>query len=280
MTIKEVEEWTGLARSNIRFYEKEGLIAPSRNENNGYRDYTEKNVEDIKKIAYLRTLGISVEDIRRVIRKETNLYGVIEKQRKILEEQLSELQNAKTMCENMLSYEKVDYDDMDVEKYVADLKEYWNDNKPVFRLDSVSFIYIWGGTIVWGILTAVCLLIAAGSIWYLPVRIPVQWSDGMTSSLVDRRFIFAYPVVCACFRFLLRPLLGRWLKQNAIYSDSVTNYVTNYLCFTAVSVEVFTILFVKGIVRNVTAVLLADTVVLLGLLVAGWKKLSGKKQDS
>ena len=31
MTIKEVEERTGLTRSNIRFYEKEKLIEPSRN---------------------------------------------------------------------------------------------------------------------------------------------------------------------------------------------------------------------------------------------------------
>ena len=39
MTIKDVEERTGLSRSNIRFYEKEKLIEPSRNESNGYRDY-------------------------------------------------------------------------------------------------------------------------------------------------------------------------------------------------------------------------------------------------
>ncbi len=42
MTIKEVEEQTGLTRSNIRFYEKEKLIEPSRNDKNGYRDYSEK----------------------------------------------------------------------------------------------------------------------------------------------------------------------------------------------------------------------------------------------
>lgn len=34
MTIKEVENQTGLARSNVRFYEKEKLIEPSRNESN------------------------------------------------------------------------------------------------------------------------------------------------------------------------------------------------------------------------------------------------------
>ena len=44
MTIKEVEERTGLTRSNIRFYEKEKLIEPSRNHKNGYRDNSEKDV--------------------------------------------------------------------------------------------------------------------------------------------------------------------------------------------------------------------------------------------
>ena len=36
MKIKDVEERTGLSRSNVRFYEKEKLIEPSRNESNGY----------------------------------------------------------------------------------------------------------------------------------------------------------------------------------------------------------------------------------------------------
>ena len=34
MKIKDVEERTGLSRSNVRFYEKEKLIEPSRNESN------------------------------------------------------------------------------------------------------------------------------------------------------------------------------------------------------------------------------------------------------
>ena len=73
MTIKEVEERTGLARSNIRFYEKEKLIEPSRNEKNGYRDYSEQDIENIKKIAYLRTLEISIEDIRYIMSNKSEL---------------------------------------------------------------------------------------------------------------------------------------------------------------------------------------------------------------
>lgn len=280
MTIKEVEEQTGLTRSNIRFYEKEGLIKPLRKEGNGYRDYTEEDVEEIKKIACLRTVGITIEDIRRLSQKETNLHEVLEKQKKVLEEQLSGLQNAKRMCENLLTCEKLEYENLNVENYISDLEGCWNENKSVFKLDSVSFIYLWGGTMVWGSLTLASLLIAAASVCYLPARIPVQWSDGAASSLVDRRFILLYPTACILIRFLLRPGIDRWLKRNAVHSESLTNYVTNYLCFLAVSVEVFTILFVNGIVKNVIVVLLADTAVLLGVLLAGRRRLSKRKEKA
>ena len=43
MTIKEVEEQTGLSRSNLRFYEKEKLIHPARNEKNDYREYSQQD---------------------------------------------------------------------------------------------------------------------------------------------------------------------------------------------------------------------------------------------
>ena len=143
MTIKEVEEITNLPRSNIRFYEKEKLITPVRNPNNGYREYSEKDVNTIKKIAYLRTLGISVEDIRRLSNKEIPLYEVIKVQKQNLEQQLSELENVKMMCEKMLSSdEKIDYDNLDIEQYITNMNDYWNKNKNIFKMDSVSFLSI------------------------------------------------------------------------------------------------------------------------------------------
>ena len=89
MTIKDVEERTGLSRSSIRFYEKEKLIEPSRNERNGYRDYSENDVENIKKIAYLRTLGISIEDIRNIISEKATLKDTLEKQYEVLKSQIN-----------------------------------------------------------------------------------------------------------------------------------------------------------------------------------------------
>ena len=42
MTIREIETRSGLERTNVRFYEREGLLSPERREN-GYRDYSEED---------------------------------------------------------------------------------------------------------------------------------------------------------------------------------------------------------------------------------------------
>ncbi len=65
MTVKELEEKTGLARANIRYYEQQGLLAPERKEN-GYRDYSQVDLETLQKIKLLRHLGLGIEMIRSV----------------------------------------------------------------------------------------------------------------------------------------------------------------------------------------------------------------------
>ena len=274
MTIKEVEEQTGLTRSNIRFYEKEKLIEPSRNDKNGYRDYSEKDVENIKKIAYLRTLEISIEDIRNIISDKVSLAEIVEKQTATIKTQIEGLNQAKTMCERMLESGNISFDELQVEKYVADLETYWSDHKPVFKLDSVSFLYIWGSLITWTVITFLCLIIGILSYAKLPSKIPVQWDNGFVTSAADKKFIFVYPFACICIRILLRPVIYVKFLMNYIYGELITEYLSNYLCFVALSVEVFSILFVYGLIKSVVAVLLVDTVALIGILIVGIAKIN------
>ena len=273
MTIKEVEEQTGLTSSNIRFYEKEKLIEPTRNDKNGYRDYSEKDVENIKKIAYLRTLEISIEDIRNVMTDKASLTEVVEKQAAIIRTQIEGLNKARTLCERMLETGRLSFDELQVEKYVADLETYWNDNKPVFKLDSVSFLYLWGSLITWTVITSLCLLVGILSYTNLPLEIPVQWDKGIAVSFVNKNFIFIYPVVCIIIRILLRPVIYVRLLMNYPHGELIREYLSNYLCFIALSVEVFSILFVHGVLKSVVAVLLVDTVALIGILIVGITKI-------
>ncbi|VIF74102.1 transcriptional regulator [Clostridioides difficile] len=275
MTIKEVEEKTGLTRSNIRFYENENLIKPLRNERNGYREYSDENVEDIKKIAYLRTLGITIDDIRNIILQKVSLVEVVEKQEKVLETKISDLENAKTMCNKMLESDELSYLNLKVEQYITELPEYWNKNKPVFKLDSVSFLYIWGGKITWGIITIACLLIAIIVFPKLPHQIPIQWNNGV-ANYVDKKFIYAYPAICVVFRILLRPFIWRWLQIHAFYSDTIADYLTNFMCFVALSIEIFSILFIYNIARHVTIIIFIDIFAFIALLIIGVYKLFKK----
>lgn len=274
MTIKEVEEQTGLTRSNIRFYEKEKLIEPSRNDKNGYRDYSEKDIENIKKIAYLRTLEISIEDIRNIISDKVSLAEIVKKQTATIKTQIESLNQAKTMCERMLESGNISFDELQVEQYVADLETYWSDHKPVFKLDSVSFLYIWGSLITWTVITFLCLMIGILSYAKLPSKIPVQWDNGFVTSAADKKFIFVYPFACICIRILLRPVIYVKFLMNYIYGELITEYLSNYLCFVALSVEVFSILFIYGLIKSVVAVLLVDTVVLIGILIIGITKIN------
>ena len=277
MTIKEVEKQTGLTRSNIRFYEKEKLIEPSRNDKNGYREYSEKDIENIKKIAYLRTLEISVEDIRFIIDEKVSFMEVLKKQDAILQEQIEGLSKAKLMCEKMLEAGDVRFDELRVEKYVVDLQNYWDDNKTVFKLDSVSFLYIWGSFVTWTIIASLCFIIGVSAYTKLPPEIPIQWSEGSATSIVDKRFIFAYPLACIVIRILFRPVLyvklGIHNFYGNMYGELITEYLSNYICFTLLSVEVFSILFVYGLVKSILAVLAVDTAVLIGMLIVGITKM-------
>lgn len=279
MNIKEAEVRTGLSRSNIRFYEKEKLIEPLRNESNGYRDYSENDVENIKKIAYLRTLGISIEDIRSIISEKVTLREMLERQNEVLKSQITDLNKAKFMCEKILDEESISYEKLQVEQYVTELQDYWKDNQVVFKIDSVSFLYIWGSMFTGTTITVLCLIIGILSYSKLPTEIPVQWSNGMATSLVNKNWIFICPSICIMIRYLLKPVIYVKLQMNNYYGEIITEYLTNYMCFIVLSIEIFSILFTFGVVKSIVVLLFVNTVVFIGLLVVGLSKmdLRGKK---
>ena len=66
MKINEVERLVGITKGNIRFYEKEGLLTPGRNSENGYREYSEGDVAWLKKVRLLRMLDVPIEEILRL----------------------------------------------------------------------------------------------------------------------------------------------------------------------------------------------------------------------
>ena len=66
MLINEVCKKCSLTKKAVEYYIGQGLICPSVQEN-GYRCFSEEDVERLKKISILRNLGVSIADIRAVL---------------------------------------------------------------------------------------------------------------------------------------------------------------------------------------------------------------------
>lgn len=60
--VKDIMDMFGITRDAIKYYEKKGLIEPSRTET-GYRLFDSFNVEKLKKILDLRDLGFSIKEV-------------------------------------------------------------------------------------------------------------------------------------------------------------------------------------------------------------------------
>lgn len=59
MLRNEVQNKTGLTRKAIEYYEEKGLIKPTRTIN-GYRDYSEEDLQILAKVSQLRKVGLTI----------------------------------------------------------------------------------------------------------------------------------------------------------------------------------------------------------------------------
>lgn len=102
MLIQDVERRTGLDRATIRFYEKENLVVPKREEN-GYRTYQEHDVALLLKIKLLRQLGVSIYKIKNLQQGSSDFSDILAEQIELLENRIKEDTRAKLVCLKMQS---------------------------------------------------------------------------------------------------------------------------------------------------------------------------------
>lgn len=121
MLRNEIQKMTGLTRKSIEYYEERGLICPKKSEN-GYRDYSERDIQILNKISLYRKVGLSITEIENVLsyntlssvlRKKQLELELHEKRKNILEllikgendnviqERLALLENEETICERL-----------------------------------------------------------------------------------------------------------------------------------------------------------------------------------
>ena len=122
MKINQVAELAGITSKNIRFYEEQGLITPGRDPQNGYRDYTLEDAEQLGRIRLLRQLGIPCETIRRLQNGELDFDACMSEHIAKLDRDEENLQHMKEMC-RLLSDEVDDISEINAYVYLERMKE-------------------------------------------------------------------------------------------------------------------------------------------------------------
>ena len=105
MKINEVESLVHITKKNIRFYEEQGLLSPKRNSENGYRDYSEKDVKTLQQIKILRKLGVPIEEIRQMLNGTHTLGDGMRRHLITLERDKRNLEHSISFCEELQAQE-------------------------------------------------------------------------------------------------------------------------------------------------------------------------------
>ena len=67
MNIGQAAKRSSVSAKTIRYYESIGLVAPASRTENGYRTYSENDVQTLRFIHHARSLGFSVKDVSMLL---------------------------------------------------------------------------------------------------------------------------------------------------------------------------------------------------------------------
>ncbi|MEG0327389.1 MAG: MerR family transcriptional regulator [Erysipelothrix sp.] len=144
MKTNDVEQKIGVSKQTLFYYENERLIDVNRDEN-GYRNYSHDNVDQLKMIKYLRDLGISIDDIRLVLSGDISFNEVLKIQKSHLEMNLDEKKQTFDKLKDLVSKESplipdIDKLEIDSKKYPL---SYWKstDNPSLGRKITSGYLF-------------------------------------------------------------------------------------------------------------------------------------------
>ena len=83
MRINEVAKLTGVSARTLQYYDEIGLLIPEKL-NNGYRDYSDENLDKLQKILFYRFLKFKLNNIKELLDGDVDGLKILELQRELI----------------------------------------------------------------------------------------------------------------------------------------------------------------------------------------------------
>jgi len=106
MQIGELSDRAGVSHRTIHYYERLGLVKPTEREGAGYRYYDEIAVKRLEKIAALKRLGLSLDEIAAVIDLYFEDASGIKGKEKVLEILQTQLTRASAQLHELTAFKQ------------------------------------------------------------------------------------------------------------------------------------------------------------------------------
>lgn len=109
MNIGQAAILCNLSAKTIRYYEEIGLVVPCRQPGNGYRNYTEAEVEQLSFLQRARAVGFGLDECRELLelfrnpqRQAADVKQLVVEKLRQLDEQLTALQDMRETLAGMI----------------------------------------------------------------------------------------------------------------------------------------------------------------------------------
>jgi DNA-binding transcriptional MerR regulator len=267
LTIKDLEDLLHVDRANIRYYEKEGLLITRRNPINGYRDYSEENVECLKKIIFLRNLEISIVEIRKFQSGNESIKNVLLKHKENIKEQTEKLDIAIEICNELIKTENITFDNLKLEDY-SFYKE--KDNKIILK-DTIINLYAIKDIVIPWILIIFSLIIAGVSYSLLPEKVATDWYGVVVTKEANRMVIFLIPVVMVGITVFAKAMISNILyfrmPHYLFFVDKIAGYFSICTAIIIVTYQINIVLFMGGIKVDFYSVIFTEILASVGFAI-------------
>ena len=217
MKINEVEAAVGVTKKNIRFYEEEGLISPRREASNGYRSYSQEDVERLRRIKLLRKLDVPLTDIRAMLEGECSLAAGMSQQLERLSTRRTDLEEAIRFCEQ-LKQEPGSLSELNVEQTLVRLTAKEEQGVSFVNIEQVDrkAERIKGALVGAGLFTAIMMMSMGLIVWAL-------WLDPQDVPPLPM-LVLLFGIPAACIVGTLKVLLDRIEEIRKGEEDAYRNY--------------------------------------------------------
>ena len=113
MKIGQAAQLTGLTISNIRFYERKGLLEPERNDQSKYRNYSEQDIRRLKQIILYRKMNMPIEKIASMLDDPAVSEELVRQQLQELLNKQQEIQGSIDLCRKLAADHAYDGENID-----------------------------------------------------------------------------------------------------------------------------------------------------------------------